>query len=150
MMSWVLRSVGAILALTGALWILQGTNVVPVGFMAGHIQYAIAGLVAIVIGAGLFWLSLPSGLNPLHRLIRNQGASGALFAVLITSALDHQPKIRFVEKGEREGEDVYLALGRSGAGRYLAVLFEYKKSREALILSARDMAQKERNQYGKK
>ena len=59
-------------------------------------------------------------------------------------------QFRFVEKGERKGEDVYLALGQSDAGRHLAVLFIFKKTREALILSARDMAAKERKRYGKK
>ena len=61
-----------------------------------------------------------------------------------------KPKFRFVEKGEREGEDVYMALGQTGAGRYLTVLFIYKKTKEALILSARDMADKERKMYGRK
>ncbi len=42
-----------------------------------------------------------------------------------------------------------MALGRSDSGRYLAVLFIYKKTKEALILSARDMARKERRSYGK-
>jgi uncharacterized DUF497 family protein len=68
----------------------------------------------------------------------------------VEQALNARPKIRFVEQGEREGEDVYLALVQSEAGRYLAVLFIYKETREGLILSARDMAQKERRQYGKK
>ena len=31
----------------------------------------------------------------------------------------NHPKIRFVQKGDRRGEDVYMALGRSDAGRYL-------------------------------
>ena len=61
-----------------------------------------------------------------------------------------KPKFRFVEKGEREGEDVYMALGQTGAGRYLTVLFIYKKTKEALILSARDTAEKERKMYGRK
>lgn len=60
------------------------------------------------------------------------------------------PKFRFVQRGERQGEDVYMALGQSGAGRYLTVLFIHKKSKEALILSARDMADKERRMYGRK
>lgn len=68
----------------------------------------------------------------------------------VEEALDNGPKIRFVEKGTRKGEDVYLALGQTDAGRYLAVLFIYKKTREALILSARDMAEKERRRYGQK
>ena len=68
----------------------------------------------------------------------------------VEQALRNQPKIRFAEKGVRKGEDLYLALGRTDAGRYLAVVFIYKRMNEALILSARDMADKERNQYGKK
>ena len=68
----------------------------------------------------------------------------------VEQALSNKPKIRFVEKGERKDEDVYMALGQTDAGRYLAILFIYKGTKEALILSARDMAPKERRQYGKK
>ena len=68
----------------------------------------------------------------------------------VEETLNNHPKIRFVEKGERSGEDVYLALGQSGDGRNLAVLFVHKKDHEALIISARDMAPKERKQYGEK
>ena len=64
--------------------------------------------------------------------------------------LSNKPKIRFVEKGERKNEDVYLAAGQTDAGRYLLVIFLCKKSKEALILSARDMTGKERKRYGKK
>lgn len=67
----------------------------------------------------------------------------------VEEVLAGKPKFRFMEKGEREGEHVYLALGQTEAGRYLSVLF-CKKSKEALILSARDMARKERRQYGRK
>ena len=68
----------------------------------------------------------------------------------VEEVLNSKPKFRFVEKGERRGEDVYLALGQTDAGRYLSVLFIYKKTKEALILSARDMARKERRRYGRK
>ena len=68
----------------------------------------------------------------------------------VEEVFDNQPKVRFVEKGERKDENVYLALGQTDAGRYLAALFIYKKTKEALILSAREMANKERKQYGKK
>lgn len=68
----------------------------------------------------------------------------------VEEVLNNQPQIRFVQKGERKGEDVYMALGRTDAGRYLAILFIYKKTKEALIVSARNMADKERRQYGKK
>ena len=68
----------------------------------------------------------------------------------VEQALKNKPEIRFVQKGERKGEDVYMALGQTDGGRYLAVLFIYKKTKAALILSARDMAHKERKQYDKK
>jgi hypothetical protein len=57
---------------------------------------------------------------------------------------------RKVQKGNVAGEDVYAALGRTDAGRYLVVFFVYKLSQEALILSARDMDDHERRQYGRK
>jgi uncharacterized DUF497 family protein len=68
----------------------------------------------------------------------------------VEQMLDSKSRFRFVKKGKRKGENVYMALGQTNAGRYLAVLFIYKKTKEALILSARDMAKKERRQYAKK
>lgn len=68
----------------------------------------------------------------------------------VEEALKRSPKIRFIEKGEREGEDVYMALGQTDAGRYLAILFIHKPEDKALILSARNMAHKERRKYGRK
>ena len=68
----------------------------------------------------------------------------------VEEVLVNDPRFRFVEKGDREGEDVYLALGQSDAGRYLAVLFIHKRTEEALVLSARDMARKERRLYARK
>lgn len=44
---------------------------------------------------------------------------------------------------------MFIALGQSESGRYLAVFFVYKLSHEALILSARDMDRKERKAYGR-
>jgi uncharacterized DUF497 family protein len=61
-----------------------------------------------------------------------------------------KPKFRFVEKGERKNEDVYMALGQTEGGRYLIILFIYKQSWEALVLSARDMEKRERKMYGRK
>ena len=60
------------------------------------------------------------------------------------------PRVRFVEKGEREGEDVYAALGRTDAGRYLTVFFVRKRDGRALPLSARDMSHAERKRYERK
>ncbi len=60
------------------------------------------------------------------------------------------PRFRFIEKGDMEGEDLYAALGRTEAGRYLTVYFLHKMTGEALIVSARDMTKTERRLYGKK
>jgi hypothetical protein len=68
----------------------------------------------------------------------------------VRDILNSSAHFRFVEKGHRAGENVYSALGRTNAGRYLIVFFVYKKSKQALILSARDMSFTERKQYEKK
>ena len=68
----------------------------------------------------------------------------------VEEVFDNCPKIRFVQKGDRKGEDLYIALGRSEAGRYLTVVFIHKKNNDALIVSARDMVKKERKQYERK
>jgi uncharacterized DUF497 family protein len=60
-------------------------------------------------------------------------------------------RIRFAEKGHTAGEDVYVAFGQTLGGRYLSVFFIYKPERRtAVIISARDMSDKERKAYGKK
>ena len=41
----------------GLFWILQGTGIVPVGFMANHIQYAYEGIVVVLVGGGLIWFA---------------------------------------------------------------------------------------------
>ena len=68
----------------------------------------------------------------------------------VEETLNKRPKIRRIEKGKREGEDVYMALGQTDAGRYLTILFIDKGNGEVLPLSARDMADKERRRYGRK
>jgi uncharacterized DUF497 family protein len=60
------------------------------------------------------------------------------------------PRYRFVESGHRPGEDVYSASGQTDAGRYLIVFFIHKPANTALILSARDMDEKERGRYERK
>ncbi len=59
------------------------------------------------------------------------------------------PNSALLKKVSEKGEDVYMALGRTEAGRYLAVLFILKTTNEVLILSARDMASNERKYYVK-
>ena len=57
---------------------------------------------------------------------------------------------RKVQKGHVPGEDVYAGSGQTDAGRYLIVFFVYKRSREALILSARDMDNHEKRYFDRK
>lgn len=68
----------------------------------------------------------------------------------VVEVLQNRPKFRFVERGLREGEDVYVAAGRTDAGRFLLVFFVLKASGEALILSARNMSPAERRRYEQK
>ena len=68
----------------------------------------------------------------------------------VRQVLRSHPNIRFMEKGDVEGENVYSALGQTDSGRHLTVFFIYKKTQEALILSARDMDTKERRRYAQK
>ena len=49
---------GALLVLTGVVWILQGINVLPGSFMTGQIRWAYAGIAAAMIGGGVLWIAL--------------------------------------------------------------------------------------------
>ncbi len=56
-MKLVLTIVGILLILIGAVWILQGFNILQVGFMAGQMQYALLGAILAVVGIGLLVFS---------------------------------------------------------------------------------------------
>lgn len=56
-MKFVLTIVGVLLILMGGIWILQGFNVLPVGLMAGQMQYALLGAILVVVGIGLLVFS---------------------------------------------------------------------------------------------
>ncbi len=63
----------------------------------------------------------------------------------------NNPRIRFAENGYIEGENVYAAFGQTFGNRYLSVFFVYKPdNKTAIIISAREMSQKERKAYGRK
>lgn len=68
----------------------------------------------------------------------------------VREALRNKPKFRRIEKGKVEDEDLYSALCRTNQGRYLIIFFIYKKTHDALVISARDMNDQERKKYGKK
>ncbi len=56
-MKSLLTIVGVILILMGVIWILQGFNILPVGFMAGQMQYALLGAILVIGGSGMLALS---------------------------------------------------------------------------------------------
>jgi len=80
------------------------------------------------------------------KIIRKHG----VFPEEIEEAFSGNAFVRRLEGGHVKGEDLYVALGRSAAGRYLSVLFVRKRGGRALIISARDMTKRERKDYGKR
>lgn len=45
--------VGSLLVLVGAIWFLQGSNVLPGSFMTGQIRWAVFGGIAVAAGIAL-------------------------------------------------------------------------------------------------
>ncbi len=69
----------------------------------------------------------------------------------VREVLFSNPRIRRVGKGKyRREEHLYAAYGQTQEGRYLTIFFIRKSGNEALIISARDMDNKERKRYGRK
>ena len=52
-MTITLYIVGSLLVLFGAIWFLQGINVMPGSFMTGQIQWAVYGGIAVAVGISL-------------------------------------------------------------------------------------------------
>ena len=65
----------------------------------------------------------------------------------VEEVLSGKKKVYRVAKGHVKGENVYLALGRTNAGRYLSIFFILKKNHRVLPISTRDMDSKERRRY---
>lgn len=63
----------------------------------------------------------------------------------VEEVFQNQP---LVMKGR--GQEVYVAFGRAHSGRLLTVPYVVNPDKSGLILTARDMAQKERRLYFKK
>lgn len=49
-MKIILTIIGVLLILFGAVWVLQGINVLPGSFMTGQIRWAIYGGIAVLVG----------------------------------------------------------------------------------------------------
>lgn len=56
-MKIVLNIFAVLLILGGAVWVLQGLNILPGSFMTGQIQWAVYGSLAIVVGLGLLFFT---------------------------------------------------------------------------------------------
>ena len=90
--------------------------------------------------AGFIWLEeIVEKLEVKHQVVSEE----------VEQVFSNQPRVKRMNKGHYRGEDVYRALGQTDAGRYLTVFFVHKLTHEALILSARDMDEKERKSYAR-
>lgn len=67
--------------------------------------------------------------------------------VEVVEVLENKPKFVLKEIGFKPDEDVYAAYGKTNAGRCLGVFFVYTKDKRAIIVSARDLTEKERNKH---
>jgi hypothetical protein len=56
-MKSLMRVVGSLLLLAGAIWFLQGVNVLPGSFMTGQIRWAVYGGLTMLAGIALWLLS---------------------------------------------------------------------------------------------
>jgi hypothetical protein len=55
-MKTALNIVGILLALNGAVWLMQGINIMPGSFMSGQTRWAIYGGLSVVVGVAiLLW-----------------------------------------------------------------------------------------------
>jgi len=89
---------------------------------------------------GFIWLEdIVEKLEAKHQVVPEE----------VEQAFGNQPRVKRMNKGHYRGEDVYRALGQTDAGRYLTVFFIHKLTHEALVLSARDMDDKERKSYAR-
>jgi len=68
----------------------------------------------------------------------------------VLAGLAGHPHVRFMERGHRPGEDLYAAFGQTTGGRYLAVFYLRKQADTALVITARDMTDREIRRYGKR
>jgi hypothetical protein len=49
----IVRIIAVILVTLGVIWMLQGLNILPGGFMTGQLKWAAYGALSVVVGAAL-------------------------------------------------------------------------------------------------
>ena len=57
-MRYVLLIVGGLIALVGAVWLLQGVGILPGSFMTGQSFWAVIGAVSLIAGVSLVLVGL--------------------------------------------------------------------------------------------
>ncbi len=67
----------------------------------------------------------------------------------VIEVLENHPCYVRKEAGFVPGEHVYAAFGRTNLDRSLSVFFVYTKDKRAIIVSARDMTEKEARRYAR-
>jgi len=67
----------------------------------------------------------------------------------VVEVLKNNSKFRRGSKGNYLKENIYYALGKTDANRFLFIVFILKRNNEALIISAREMDDKEKSIYSK-
>ena len=91
------------------------------------------------------------GLIWLDEIVEKLGRKHHVEVYEVEELFEGRPKFRFVERGNRENEDVYAAFGQTSGGRYLIAFFIWKANqRRALPVSARDVTPSERKRYVRK
>jgi uncharacterized protein len=86
----------------------------------------------------------------LDRFVQKIEQKHAVRLTEVEQLFANQPQVQFAERGTVPGEDLYSARGQADSGRYLVVFFLNKGRGRALVVSARDMDEREKKRYGKK
>ena len=73
-----------------------------------------------------------------------------LTRVEVENIFTQRPLFSKIQKGRIKGENLYRVLGQTESGRYIVGFFVYKTTHQALVISARDMTDKEKKYYAKK
>jgi hypothetical protein len=55
MLRWLKLIVGIVFVAVGALWILQGLNVIQGSIMSGQTMWFVIGVIVLLLGAWLLW-----------------------------------------------------------------------------------------------
>lgn len=67
----------------------------------------------------------------------------------VIEVLGNYPRFVRKEAGFVPGEDVYAAFGRTNLDHPLSVFFVYTRDKRAIIVSARDMTEREARRYAR-